>query len=154
MMNSTRRHDSLIPLSHEHHHALVLCLRIHRGLEESNAGEAWLRSMAEKTAGFFASDLRRHFEVEEEVLFPAMECLPEASALLAELLDEHRALERLIAGLPQLSGSGLEGTLRQFADLLKGHIRKEENRLFPLFENLLSPELADQIGGEIQARRQ
>jgi hemerythrin-like domain-containing protein len=153
-MNSTRRHDSLIPLSHEHHHALVLCLRIHRGLEESSADEAWLRSMAEKTAGFFASDLRPHFEVEEGVLFPAMESLPQASALLAELLDEHRALEGLIASLRQLPGSGLEETLRQFADLLKGHIRKEENQLFPLFETLLSPELADRIGREMQARRQ
>src|SRR5829696_8488764 len=101
-MNSSRRHDSLIPLSHDHHHALFLCLRIHRGLETQSGDEAWLRSMAEDAVGFFASDLVPHFKMEEELLFPAMQKLNEASELTGELLSEHRALESFVELLRQM----------------------------------------------------
>jgi iron-sulfur cluster repair protein YtfE (RIC family) len=152
-MNSSRRHDSLIPLSHDHHHALVLCLRIHRGLEKQGGDEAWLRSMTEDTLRFFASDLTPHFKIEEEVLFPAMQRLAEAAELIGALLSEHRALEGCIELLRQTQVAGLEDRLRQFADLLKLHIRKEENQLFPLYEKATSQKLADTIGQEIRARR-
>jgi hemerythrin-like domain-containing protein len=152
-MNSSRRHDSLIPLSHDHHHALVLCLRIHRGLEKQSGDEAWLRSMAEDALQFFASDLVPHFKIEEEVLFPAMQKLNQAAELTGELLSEHRALEGFIELLRQMQVALLEARLRQFADLLKSHIRKEENQLFPLYEKSMSQKLADTIGQEIQTRR-
>jgi iron-sulfur cluster repair protein YtfE (RIC family) len=152
-MNSHRRHNSLIPLSHEHHHALVLCLRIHRGLQQQGDQEVWLRSMAEAALRFFESDLLPHFKVEEEVLFPAMQPLPEASELIADLESDHRALERFIKLMRQVRSVGLGDALGQFADLLKSHIRKEENQLFPIYETCLGEELADKIGQQMQALR-
>lgn len=152
-MNSSRRHDSLIPLSHDHHHALVLCLRIHRGLQEQGDEEGWLAAMAERAVQFFESDLRPHFKLEEEILFPAMQRLPQASGLITDLLGEHRAMEGFIGLFRQPQEAALPERLEQFADLLKSHIRKEENELFPLCEKLLDPQLIDKIGQEMQAQR-
>jgi iron-sulfur cluster repair protein YtfE (RIC family) len=152
-MKTSRRHDSLIPLSHDHHHALVLCLRIHQGVEKKRDDEGWLKLITEGTIRFYESDLTPHFKVEEEVLFPAMQNFAEASDLIEELLSEHRALENFIERLRQMSDGGLEETLTRFADLLKAHIRKEENSLFPIYEKLIAKELADKIGEKIKVRQ-
>jgi iron-sulfur cluster repair protein YtfE (RIC family) len=152
-MTISRRHDSLIPLSHDHHHALVLCLHIHRGLEKQHEDETWLTAITEEAIGFYESDLTPHFKLEEEVLFPAMQNFSEAAELIEELINEHRRLENFIERLRQMNIDGLEETLTQLADLLKSHIRKEENILFPIYEKLMAKELADKIGQEIKARQ-
>jgi hemerythrin-like domain-containing protein len=148
--NSVRRHDGLIPLSHDHHHALVLCLRIHRGLEESALDEGWLNAMAEDAVRFYESDLTPHFRAEEEVLFPALRPFSEATELVEELLGEHRTLETLIAQLQPMPLAGPAELLLQIADLLKAHIRKEENHLFPLCERLIAGPLSAHLGQEIR----
>lgn len=148
-MNSARRHESLIPLSREHHYALMLCLRIHRGLESRQNDPAWLRSKAENAVRFFAGDLTPHFQAEEEVLFPAMRHCAGTVELLRDLLAEHRDLERLAEGLRQCEADLLVERLRAFADLLEAHIRREERELFPIFEQQVTPEAARLIGQEI-----
>ncbi|HMX30156.1 MAG TPA: hemerythrin domain-containing protein [Blastocatellia bacterium] len=145
-MKPARRHESLIPLSREHHYALMLCLRIHRGLKTHQDDSAWLQSKAENVIRFLASDLIPHFQAEEEVLFPAMQPCDGATALLRELLAEHREMERLAAGLRQCEAGLLAAQLNAFADLLEAHIRREERELFPLFEQQVTPEMAQQIG--------
>lgn len=145
-MKSARRHESLIPLSREHQYALMLCLRIHRGLKLHQDDLAWLRDKAETVIRFFTSDLMPHFQAEEEVLFPAMQSCVEATALLCELLAEHRELERMVAGLRDVETELLAARLNAFADLLEAHIRREERGLFPLFEQQIAPEVAQQIG--------
>src|ERR1051325_6583205 len=132
-MKSPRRHDSLIPLSREHHYALLLCLRIHRGIEAHRADLNWLRIKAGNAVRFFASDLRLHFKAEEEVLFPAMRDLPAPRELINDLLAEHRELERLIERLRRAEDGLLPDLLCQFADLLESHIRREEQSLFPIY---------------------
>ncbi len=148
-MKSARRHESLVPLSREHHYALMLCLRIHRGLKLHQDDSAWLRDKAETVIRFFTSDLTPHFEAEEEVLFPAMQSCAEATALLRELLSEHREIEQMTAGLRDCETELLAVRLSAFADLLEAHIRREERELFPLFEQQVTPEMAQQIGPEI-----
>jgi len=53
MTASSRRHDSLIPLSREHQYALMLCLRIHRGLIEHDRDANWLVVKAWQAVRFF-----------------------------------------------------------------------------------------------------
>ena len=52
-MKSNRRHESLIPLSREHHYGLPVCLRIHRGIENHQADVSWLSERADKVIRFF-----------------------------------------------------------------------------------------------------
>lgn len=57
MTSSSRRHDSLIPLSREHQYSLMLCLRIHRGLIEGDADSNWLQMKAGHAVRFFEGEL-------------------------------------------------------------------------------------------------
>lgn len=154
-MKSSRRHESLIPLSREHHYGLMLCLRIHRDLPLRGDDETWVRAKAAQAAQFFATDLAAHFKAEEEALFPAMRDFTGASELLSELLSEHRELERLAAQLggsevAELVASRLMAALSEFADLLEAHIRKEERELFPLYESQVEAELAAEVGRAVK----
>jgi len=148
-MKSARRHESLIPLSREHQYALLLCLRIHRGLESHQNDPVWLQSKAENVVRFFAGDLRPHFQAEEEALFPAMQHCADAKEMLRDLLTEHREMERQVATLRQCETGGLAERLKAFADLLEAHVRREERELFPLFEQQVIPNAAQRVGAEI-----
>lgn len=148
-MNSRRRHESLIPLSREHHYGLLVCLRIHRGLETHETDREWLRERAQRVIRFFETDLRAHFEAEEEIVFPAMSGMEEAEATIAQLIGEHRGLLALVDRLRQSPNLELSPLLREFADLLEAHIRKEERILFPCYEQNISPKVAGQVKSQI-----
>ena len=149
-MKSSRRHESLIPLSREHHYGLMLCLRIHRGLPLHGNDETWIREKAAQAAQFFATDLAAHFKAEEEALFPAMSGFRGARELLSELLSEHRKLEQLADRLGGTSVVELTRALGEFADLLEAHIRKEERELFPLYEKEVPGEVAAEVGRAVK----
>src|SRR5229473_1749334 len=63
-----RRHESLIPLSHEHHDALLLAWRLRTG--DLSKREPELR--AKHVSAFFDYRLINHLKLEEELLFPAI----------------------------------------------------------------------------------
>ena len=145
-MKSNRRHESLIPLSREHHYGLLVCLRIHRGIENDQADESWLSERADKVIRFFECDLKTHFEAEEGIVFPAMRRIEDSKATIDQLVNEHRNLERLVQRLRKARELQLAPLLREFADLLEAHIRAEERVLFPRYESCVSSDLARQVG--------
>lgn len=144
-----RRHESLIPLSREHHYALMLCLRINRGLKARVDDTDWLRAKALQATLFFESDLVAHFKAEEEILFPAMRSVSSATGLIAELLAEHRRIEGLVGELRQMGSITIAASLREFAKLLEAHIRKEERQLFPICEKEFSRSIATHLGEQV-----
>ena len=66
-----KRHPSLVPLSHDHHHGLALALRCRKhALGQLNPGDqASLEDCAAEVVQFFEAALLPHFEAEEKVLF-------------------------------------------------------------------------------------
>src|SRR5262245_32396849 len=148
-MSTHRRHESLIPLSREHHHGLLVCLRIHRGLEKHSADSHWLNERAEKVIRFFESDLRSHFTVEEQIVFPAMAEFEQAGAVLKQLIEEHGHIARLVQDLGRAEGIELSPLLREFAGLLEAHIRKEERVLFPCYERNIAPQEASRVKTQV-----
>jgi hemerythrin-like domain-containing protein len=119
-MKTSRRHESLIPLSREHHYGRLVCLRIHRGLAKHHTDLGiGLSERAERVVRFFESDLRTHFEAEEEILFPTMREIEEALAVIEQLIKEHRDLTRLVDRLRRSQGLQLSPMLQEFADLSK-----------------------------------
>jgi hemerythrin-like domain-containing protein len=151
LVKSSRRHESLIPLSREHQYGLMLCLRIHRGLPLHGDDETWVRAKAAQAARFFALDLAAHFRAEEESLFPAMRDFAEASELLNKLLSEHRELEALAGRLSAPEVEQVVEALGELADLLESHIRKEERELFPIYERLVSTGMAAEVGRSVRS---
>ena len=84
-----RRHESLIPLSHEHHDALLLAWRLRTG--DLCKREPQLRG--KHVSAFFDYRLINHLKLEEELLFPAIApVLGVEASLIDLLLGDHREL--------------------------------------------------------------
>ena len=128
-----KRHPSLVPLSHDHHHALAAAEQLRRVTSVAES-----REDAAAFLDFFAAAQARHFREEEELLFPLVAELDEAREPLLQALLEHqrvRALaRRLEAGLAE--GEPGADVMRELGDLLVAHVRHEERVLFPLIERL------------------
>ena len=120
-----KRDPSLIPLSHDHHHALVRVFEIRRALQTNGDIEA----EASRTRAFFTNDLSPHFRAEEEALLPALErYLGAADPMVMRLTEDHA---RLRGAVEQLDTAGALGN---FADLLESHVRFEERELFQRYQ--------------------
>ncbi len=131
-----KRHPALIPLSHQHHDALALCVFIDRGFKKE-ATVAAARRLRVRALQTYSLMLKGHFEVEEAVLFPAIRRrLPEL-ALPDELTMEHRSLRRAFENLADLGGADLIAALRRLGSDLERHIRKEERALFQTIQEKL-----------------
>jgi hemerythrin-like domain-containing protein len=138
------RDPSLIPLSHQHQHGLALCVMMRRALGADSSPENVAR-WAQRAVDRYEVELINHFEIEEQVLFPACGRMP----IIAELIAEHRALEGFIARLRVEQSADL---LEQFCALLTSHIRREENELFEQIQRQLPRAELDRAGKEIDRR--
>jgi len=138
------RDPTLIPLSRQHQHGLALCVMTRRSLASDSSPED-IEKLARRVIDLFELELLNHFEIEEQVLFPACGPMP----IIAGLLAEHLALEAMVAQMRTAPSAEL---LEQFCELLSSHIRREEGELFEQIQQSLPRELLDQLGGEIDRR--
>ena len=141
-----QRDPSLIPLSHQHQHALSLCVRLERALE---AGARDLGAWQREVHDHYRNEVQFHFAAEETVLFPAARRFPELAILVEELADEHGRLREHF--LHAARGTMDQGELESFAKLLSGHIRKEERQLFERMQELMNQEELTRLGRELDA---
>jgi hemerythrin-like domain-containing protein len=133
------RDKNLIPLSHQHQHALALCVRIERAIQ---AGEIDTQAFQSEIVQIFQQEILSHFEAEEELVFPTADRFTELKVLVSELLVEHAVLREMfeLAGQAELD----PGLLKKFAGLLSSHVRKEERHLFERMQGLMSgPEMSE-----------
>jgi hemerythrin-like domain-containing protein len=137
------RDKNLIPLSHQHHNALALCVLTERSLR-ADRSEANLRRLARRCVERYEVELQNHFQLEETILFPILPDSLQADA--QDLTREHRDLEVLIE---KLRVAYEETTLRDFCSLLRRHIRKEESDLFQKAQLLLPKDLLETAGEEL-----
>jgi hemerythrin-like domain-containing protein len=137
------RDKSLIPLSHQHQHALALCVRLERALQPGVDLNAWQQEIEQH----FAQEIQLHFAAEEQVLFPASEQFPELDGLVEELLKEHQCLREFFEHAARRRMNGSE--LGEFAKLLSSHVRKEERQLFEALQKLMPAEDMKQLGEQL-----
>jgi quercetin dioxygenase-like cupin family protein/hemerythrin-like domain-containing protein len=135
-----KRHAALIPLSHDHHRALVAARRLRRGADSAEPAKE-----AAAFLSFFATATVPHFREEEELLFPQVANREEAHELIVAALLDH---QRLYAFASQLSavlrgGRADPVVMHALGEMLEAHVRREEQELFPLIERLLTGETLD-----------
>lgn len=137
------RDKSLIPLSHQHQHALALCVRIERAspIPESDLA-AWLAEIQQ----IFQTEIGIHFAAEESIVFPAARRFGELNSLIDDLLADHAWLRHQFAQTQKLSS----GEVRGLAQRLSGHIRKEERQLFERMQELMSNEQLAALGRNLE----
>jgi hemerythrin superfamily protein len=135
------RNQNLIPLSHQHQHALALCVRIDRALQ---AGEVNLKAWRQEIWQIFEQEIAIHFAAEEKVLFPAGERFAELHVLVKTLREEHEILRNYFARAGACSLNKQE--LGAFAGTLSAHVRKEERQLFERLQQLAKREELGALG--------
>jgi hemerythrin-like domain-containing protein len=136
----TRRHDSLIPLTHDHHHALAQARRLHDVSKLEDLTQR--RNLANDFLNFYFGRALRHFHEEEELFFAPLVDHPEAKDLVARAVGEHLRLHALVRTVKRqlLEGEADQDILNQISALLTEHVRWEERDLFPLIEQLIPDE--------------
>jgi hemerythrin-like domain-containing protein len=138
------RDRSLVPLSHQHHNALAVCILIERALEFDSSPENIARQAARIEARF-QLETANHIALEESTLFPACR----SSELVTTLMSEHRRMEALAAALREAPSAAI---LTEFIALLREHIRVEESALFEVVQRRLTRAELDGLGREFEAR--
>jgi len=130
----SRRHPGLVPVARDHVHALSIAARLRRGPRDARG--QWPSDPVDQAARlqhFLEHELRPHFALEEALVFPlARQHSPEAAALVTLLVEDHRALERMVLAL---AGTVPDASaLAEIGRLLETHVRREDRTLFPLME--------------------
>ena len=137
-----RRAEALIPLSHDHHVALEAALRLRRATEDDVA------LAAARFAAFWHRSGERHFQIEEELILPALaERDPAWRAAVQRVNVDHADIRaRALA---------LDGTDANAAHILgerlQAHVRFEERVLFALLERALDDEQLADLGARVAA---
>ncbi len=132
-----KRHESIIPLSRDHHHALLFCWKLKQGIQKNVQSDR----LSAYVNYFFDQHLQLHFRLEEELLFSKSQ-----DKLCSQAMDEHQQLEKLVSAIAQ------HERIQDIATLvlqLEAHIRFEERVLFPHLEQILSSATLQQITKEM-----
>ncbi len=138
------RDKNLIPLSHQHQHALALCVRLDRAIQ---AGEVDLEAWQSEIQLIAEQEITVHFSAEEKEIFPAAEQFADLQTLIAELRQDHERLRKCFA---RAAARSLDcDSLQAFAQKLASHIRKEERQLFEEMQRLMAPEQLAAIGAAL-----
>jgi hemerythrin-like domain-containing protein len=139
------RDKNLVPLSHQHQHALALCVRLDRAIQSGQVdGEAWQAEIQQA----FEQEIRFHFSAEEKEVFPAAARFAELQPLVEELRREHTALRETFVRA-EARGLDVPG-LQRFVENLAGHIRKEERQLFERLQALMGAEELAAVGQALE----
>ena len=149
-----KRHESLVPLSRDHHFGLIMAQQLILG-RATNPRADWPTDRAlqvPRLIAFFRTDLRTHFAIEEAHVFPAAgRSLADGGRQVDALLADHDAMRAMIRGFEADPASGLDERLPAFGYLLKAHIHKEEHELFQQMQTDCAPEELATLGGLVAA---
>lgn len=103
----------------------------------------------------FDGDLRRHLDFEEQVLFPALAeepGVPQGPTMVMTM--EHEEMRALLAdlrtSLEDRNAEDLLGEAETLLILLQQHNVKEEQVLYSLADEMLSPERLADISGQLE----
>jgi hemerythrin-like domain-containing protein len=107
-------------------------------------------------AAFLANEVVHHFAIEEQALFPLLaRHLSLEQGPLAVMNAEHAAFRELLGDLTTAVRAGNLDAQRTHAaelvELLRGHIAKEDQVLFPMAARLLSPAELVEVDGRTAA---
>lgn len=126
MSKPLKRHPSLVPLSKDHHHGLLLCWK----LREAQKRKISSKRVKEYLDFFFKTQLKPHFSFEEKEVFPL---LGTGHPLVQQAVTEHKRLRFLFS-----QEDNNEDTIINIEKELKAHIRFEERTLFQKIQEVTS----------------
>jgi hypothetical protein len=140
-----KRSEALAPLSRDHHHALEVALRLRR------ADEGTLDDAVAHFGEFWAGAGEAHFEIEEELILPALPAGdPDWAPAVERIRTEHAAVRARARDLLAEGSPRDLGLARDLGELLNGHVRFEERHLFTLLEERLPEAELRALGSAVE----
>lgn len=144
-----KRHSAIIPLSHDHHQALILANAIKKNAAKIGLGTKTIEEKLKAVEIAYKTELIPHFNHEEVLLFPlALGRSKELDAMISGILAEHNQIDEMVKSLKV---GDLEENLNNLGILLDQHIRKEERVVFPEIEKIVGEEGLNILKGQIIA---
>ncbi|MHB2154343.1 hemerythrin domain-containing protein [Calditrichota bacterium GD2] len=126
-----KRSKYLVPLSWEHHNALLNANRLQKGI----ANRTETRILLEFANFIWQNDLFPHFQREENIIMTRQEWPNIPEHLRTRVLQEHQTMEGMVKRLNNLSDEDeIKRLLNELASMVIGHVRFEERELFPAIE--------------------
>jgi hemerythrin-like domain-containing protein len=142
-----KRDPALVRLSWDHHHGLVMALRIERELP--SATDEQVKELRGDLLRFWSAGLLPHFHGEGDCLLARLiRRLDPGDELVRRTTSDHLQLARLIADLKD--GGDSVDVLRQFGETLRTHIRWEESVLFERVQALFTPNEMAALGADLE----
>lgn len=144
-----KRHSAIVPLSHDHHHALILAQALKKNAPKTGLGSKSAEEKTEAAINSYNTELIPHFNHEEVLLFPlALGKDEELDKMIHDILEEH---DKIRSSIETLRDGDLEENLDAFGKLLENHVRTEERTLFPKIEEVVGEEELNILNGQIIA---
>lgn len=142
-----KRHPALVPLSRQHHDGLALGVMIERGLRDDagSADTAELERLREQALDLWQLEFRGHFDVEEQLVFPAARQAGEPG-LVDTLIAEHEAIRLQFEALERVPASEAGPLLDELGTALVRHIRTEERVLFQAMQAAMDEPQLEALG--------
>ncbi|MBI3092088.1 MAG: hemerythrin domain-containing protein [Candidatus Tectomicrobia bacterium] len=145
-------------LTEQHQHGLRELDRLDAALSRVQTSGNLAAELAtiRQAVTFLDTEVRQHNQIEEDHLFPVLEATAPGGPI-GVMLDEHRelwaALDALQNSLRKLAARSTDEAARDLllreglhiCDLLRNHIAKEENILFPSARECLTPSQLERI---------
>ena len=141
-----KRHKSLYPLSHDHHHALVQAKNLRMASSSSDISS--LHRIAIDFIAYWDTNLQLHFLQEEEILLPVFSQYSSPDHLeIIETLKQHDDIQQVVSQLRKNieQEAALAGEGQKLSALLSMHIRYEEQHLFPAIQEIVPEEVLWEI---------
>ncbi len=126
-----KRDFHLQGMTSEHHQALVLADRLRRACRQGGVSRELLLS----TRRTFEEELNPHFEIEEQLILPALDAAGRRD-LVDRTHEEHHRLRAFLVAAE--TADDATPHLQAFADLLTAHVRFEERALFDAAQQILT----------------
>jgi len=142
MAQSCHHHNCIEELKSDHQNILAHLDDLAVVINQPEISHAKVREFLHFTEIF----AEPHHQKEEQVLFPALEKkgLPNAGGPIGMMLMEHTAkrdyLTKMKQALEENNEDKLKGYTQAMISLLREHIYKEDNILYPCAQEMLTPE--------------
>jgi iron-sulfur cluster repair protein YtfE (RIC family) len=138
-----KRHETLAPLSRDHHEALILAQLLKKDAPAYKNLPTETNEEAAYAVNFFITHLEKHFLQEENMLQQVKTYNEEIEKLTEEIINEHQYLKTIFLSLDK--ADNLSVTLDVLGTALENHIRKEERILFPLIQQHCPAEILNTL---------
>lgn len=101
------------------------------------------------------SELDLHAQIEETVLYPALEKADETHEITLEAYEEHRLVKQLLGELEKMDKGNEQWTARftVLKENIEHHVEEEEDEMFKKARKVLSEEEAEDLGARLEAAK-